>query len=230
MKKLILVVVMAGMFTHGSVYAQEEAGKSPIQPLKGPTIGAVAGGILAGPPGIVAGLIGGAVFGHIDDQKEQIQNAGQALKMAQHKIESLSTQQASEHARMLQQVRANQMRLQAVAQGFSFCLGFRTESADIEPAIQPHLNALAGMLNAFQELDIEVYASADRRGTDSYNLELTRLRAQAVVQQLREAGVSSERIRMKIGGEQTAVYPETDTDGLAFDRYVVLSFVAEDAS
>ncbi|MEN8179649.1 MAG: OmpA family protein [Pseudomonadota bacterium] len=230
MKNVIVSIAVVGMFLQGPVYAEEGMSMDHTHSLRGPAIGALAGGILAGPPGLMTGLIGGALIGHIEAQKDQILHAGEELVAANEQLEFLNTQQAGEHARVLQQIQTNHTRLEAVTEGFSFCLGFRTESADIEPALQPHLHALAGMLNAFRELDIEVRASADRRGSENYNLELTKLRAEAVVRRLLEAGVSPDRIKMRISGEEAALYPETDPEGLGFDRYVVLSFVAGGAS
>ena len=230
MKKLMLSAALLGVILHAPVQADEMESVNHAQELKGPALGALIGGALAGPPGVMAGLISGVFIGHVDQQEEQIQQTGEALALANEKAELLVQQQAQEHARMLRQVQENHLRLQAVADGFSFCLGFRTESATIEPAVQPHLEALAGMLNAFSELNVEVRASADRRGSDNYNLELTKLRAEAVVQRLVEAGVAADRIKMHLGGEAAAVYPETDLEGLGFDRYVVLSFIRGDAS
>lgn len=230
MNKMVISIAVLGVLLQGSVYADEETSINHAQSLKGPAMGALAGGILAGPPGLMAGLIGGALLGHIEAQKDQILQSGEALSIANERLEILHSQQAGEHARMLQQLQTNRTRLAAVTEGFSFCLRFRTESAVIEPVLQPHLKALAGMLNAFPELDIQVRASADRRGSDTYNQELTRLRAESVVQHLREAGVSADRIKLRISGEEVAIYPEADLEGLGFDRYVVLSFVAGDAS
>ncbi len=225
MKKLSMTAAVVGMVLYGSVSVAEEANVNHTESLKGPTIGALTGGLLAGPPGLMVGLIGGVLFGHIEGQNSQIRQASDELSDAQQQIEILSAQQAGQQARILQQMQTGRTHLDAMAEGFSFCLRFRTESAAIEPAIQPHLDALAGMLNAFTELDIEVRASADRRGSNAYNQDLTRLRAAAVVQQLIKAGVSEDRIRTQVTGEKAALYPENDPEGLSFDRYVVISFL-----
>jgi len=229
-KKSIVSTLVLGAMLQGPVFADEARPVGHGQSLSGPAMGALAGGLLAGPPGLIAGVIGGALIGEIEAQNDRHRETADALESARQSIEALSRQQAQEHARMLSQIRQEHARVEAVAEGFSFCLGFRTESAAIEPGLQPHLQALAGMLNAFAELDIEVRAATDRRGEDGYNLALSRLRADAVVKHLVAAGVSADRIKLKISGEQTAVYAESDLEGLSFDRYVVLSFVAGDAS
>jgi outer membrane protein OmpA-like peptidoglycan-associated protein len=230
MKKTLVSAMVLSLILQAPVFAGEAMPVGQGQSLKGPAIGALAGGLLAGPPGLIAGVIGGALIGEIEAQKDRNREVAEALSISRQQTQALSRQQAYEHAGMLRQIEQNHARLEAVSEGFSFCLGFRTESAAIEPGLEPHLRALAAMLNAFAELDIEVRAAADRRGGDAYNLELARLRADAVVRRLVAAGVSAKRIRLKISGEQVAVYPESDLEGLGFDRYVVLSFVTGDAS
>ena len=225
LKKQIIAAVLLSISMHGQAETVDKAATADLGILKGPAIGALAGALLAGPPGVMVGIMGGALIGHIEQQEDQIERVTGGLSVAQEQINSLGHQQAEQHARIQRQISINRTRLGAVANGFSFCIRFRTEGSDIEPAIQPHLDALAGMLKAFPELDIEVKASADRRGSDAYNMELTRLRAEQVTQRLVDAGISPERIKTKFEGRGLARYPENDPEGLGFDRYVVLSFL-----
>ncbi len=230
MNKMTVTAPVVGLLLQFSVCMAEEVTANHAQSLKSPVIGAVAGGLVAGPPGLVAGLISGVLIGHIEEQNDQILTAEQALSSVNGQLELLSEQQSGQHARMLEQSQLSRTRLNAVAEGFSFCLRFRTESAAIEPALQPHLDALAGMLNVFTELDVEVRASADRHGSVNYNQQLAKLRADAVAQRLIDAGVSVVRIKLRVIGEEAAIYPENDPEGLDFDRYVVLSLLPGDAS
>ncbi len=230
MKKVVTALVLLSLALNGHAEVTENSDKINTEDLKSPLIGALTGGVIAGPPGVMAGLIGGVLFGQIKQQNNQILHASRELVHANEQVELLSAQQAGQHARLLQQLQANRTRLHAIADGFSFCLRFRTESAAVEPALQPHLDALAGMLNAFKELNIQVRASADVRGSVDYNRQLTKLRAEAVAQHLINAGVATQRIVVRDNGEGAAIYPENDPERLGFDRYVVLTFLPEDAS
>ncbi|MEN8166933.1 MAG: OmpA family protein [Pseudomonadota bacterium] len=226
MKKQIIAAVLLSVSMHGQAETVDKSETAELEILKGPAIGALAGALLAGPPGVMVGIMGGALIGHIKQQEDQIDRVNGELAVAQEQVNSLDKQQANQYARIQHQISINRTRLGAIANGFSFCIRFRTDGADIEPAIQPHLDALVGMLKAFPELGIEVMASADRRGSEAYNMELTRLRAEQVTQRLVDAGISLERIRTRIEGKGLARYPENDTEGLGFDRYVVLSFLS----
>lgn len=224
MKKMILSLAILGALLSQSAVASETVESDQTGSLKGPAVGALAGGLLAGPPGLMVGLIGGALIGQIKVQEAQIHQTQGDLAVTRAQVETLTRQQANQHARLLQQIEANGRRVSAVSEGFSFCLRFRSESAAIESTAKPHLMALVGMLKVFPELAIEVRASADRRGSDAFNRQLAQLRAEAVAELLRKAGVQPERIRIHVIGEAEAVYAEDDPEGLGFDRYVVLSF------
>jgi outer membrane protein OmpA-like peptidoglycan-associated protein len=115
-------------------------------------------------------------------------------------------------------------------EGFSFCLGFRTDSAQIEPRIASQLASLAQMLKAFPELDLQILAAADQRGGQAYNRDLSRQRAEVVADHLRRAGLSDSRIRIQYVGEATASYAVGDPEGLGFDRIVKLTLIQGDAS
>ena len=210
MYRTILTTTLLALMLSGQADAQEgENATIDYRALQGPVIGVTAGALLAGPPGILLGLIGGSLIGHIEQQQTQ--------------IEVLGEQQARQQAKILEQWHKDQLQLNAITGGFSFCLRFRSDSAEIEPAIHAHLDALAGMLNAFPQMDIELLAATDRRGSEAYNRNLARHRAQTVARRLVAAGVSSQRIKTIIAGEQRARYPLQDPEGLGFDRYVVLS-------
>ena len=66
----------------------------------------------------------------------------------------------------------------------------------------------------------------DKKGSDVYNLKLSRERAAAVVNALEARGVSSNQLKSKGVGEANAVVPETATDAERMtDRKVVVTAV-----
>jgi outer membrane protein OmpA-like peptidoglycan-associated protein len=223
MKKKIVASLLLSLLLTGQVNADNTSQTLDRDGLKGPLGGALAGGLLAGPPGALAGMIGGALIGEINLRGEKVKQTETALLEAEDRITHLQGVSTHQESELRQLQLSGRTRLEAVSEGFSFCLRFRTESDQIEPGLLGHLSALAVMLNAFPELDIEVRAAADRRGSETYNQELSERRARAVVARLLQAGVDARRIKTRFVGEQLAQYAEQDLEGLAFDRYVVVS-------
>lgn len=225
-RKMLSLAIMGLLFTTPLLAnAAEKSAVDNTSELKGPAIGMLIGGVFGGPPGLVVGAIGGALIGTIDGQKTALSLQQDKLANTRQQVHQLQQQSGSQSEQIERQLRQQQDRQQAVAEGFSFCLQFRTDSADLEPRFQPQLDALAGMLNAFPDLDIKILASADHRGSDDYNRELSKLRAETVSRRLVAAGVDAERIQQRVEGEGMALYPSVDLEGLGFDRFVLLSFV-----
>lgn len=74
-------------------------------------------------------------------------------------------------------------------------LPFASNTTALSPSERPAIVAIAKALTAHPEITlIEVQGHADERGDESRNLELTRTRAQSVVEQLVAAGVARARL------------------------------------
>ena len=79
---------------------------------------------------------------------------------------------------------------------------FETGSAKILPASNGILDAVAATLKGHPEFTVlEVAGHADERNTDAYNLNLTRLRAAAVMDALKSRGVQANRLVSQGYGE-----------------------------
>src|SRR6478736_6240783 len=79
---------------------------------------------------------------------------------------------------------------------------FETGSAKILPQSNGILDAVAATLKGHPEFTVlEVAGHADERNTDAYNLNLTRLRAAAVMDALKSRGVQSNRLVSQGYGE-----------------------------
>ncbi|MCC6874314.1 MAG: OmpA family protein [Sandaracinaceae bacterium] len=80
---------------------------------------------------------------------------------------------------------------------------FAYDSARILEASYHVLDAIAAALRGHPELElVEVQGHADDRGSDEYNIRLTRDRAAAVVLALTERGIAAERMRSAGYGER----------------------------
>lgn len=229
-KSLIALSIAALLASQQALYAEETSPEIDQASLKSTATGVLIGSLLGGPAGAFVGLVGGALAAEIDGQKEQITALNGTLEAERLAQEAERLALAERHQAYKSLMVAQQSQLSALESGFSFCLGFRTDSADIEPKIGAQLASLAVMLRAFPELKLQILAGADRRGSDDYNRSLSRVRAEAVANLLQEAGLPASRISIHYRGEEGASYPLQDTEGLGFDRVVQLTLVKGDAS
>lgn len=231
MKKRLIVLSLAGLLSsHQLLYAGETSSEIDEASLKSTATGVLIGGLLGGPVGAFAGLVGGALIGEINEQKGDIVALNEALEVSRQNQEEQHQALAERHQAYKKLMVEQRSQLSALESGFSFCLGFRSDSADIEPKIGNQLASLAVMLQAFPELNLQILASADRRGGEEYNRVLSRGRAEAVANLLIEAGLPASRISIHYRGEEGAAYPLRDIEGLGFDRVVQLTLVKGDAS
>jgi outer membrane protein OmpA-like peptidoglycan-associated protein len=175
-------------------------------------------------------MTGGAMLGELDARKEQVEEKDAALAALQH-AQQREQQAAIEHQALYQRQRDTEYaRLEAIQQGYTFCLGFRSDSAEIEAGIGDQLKALVVMLQAFPELKLQIRAGADARGSDDHNKALSKRRADAVANLLISSGLGEDRMEISYIGKADARYPIQDIEGLAYDRMVRLTLVKGEAS
>ncbi len=222
MKKTAITLSLTAILLSQPLFAGETEAIDRTS-LKATAGGVLIGGLLGGPPGMLVGLAGGALVGELKNRQQTIEQRETALAEAQQ-------QTAQRHQAYKTLLDSTRSQLSAMQEGFSFCLGFRSDSADIEPHIAGQLSSLAQMLKAFPEMDLQIMAGADRRGSDDYNQSLSQARAEVVADHLRRAGLPDARIRIRYVGEAAAVYTPEDLDGLSFDRIVKLTLVQGEAS
>lgn len=230
MKKSLLTLMVAGALLQQPLFADEQAKPIDTHSLKTTATGVLIGGILAGPPGLLVGLAGGALVADAEHDSQELAKANEALNQTRRVQAREQDRTARRHQAYKALLNSQASRLEAMQEGFSICIGFRTDSAEIEPRIGGQLSSLALMLKAFPELNLHILARADRRGSDSYNQTLSRVRAEAVAKRLQNAGLPESRITIHYVGEADAAYPVGDIEGLGFDRTVQLTLVRGGAS
>lgn len=99
---------------------------------------------------------------------------------------------------------------------------FDTDSAVLRPDFGDVMHAVSLVLIEYDKTIIEVMGHTDSSGTDAYNLELSRRRAQAVGNTLIGKGVASMRVLTEGFGEQYPVASNTTPDGKQLNRRVEL--------
>jgi outer membrane protein OmpA-like peptidoglycan-associated protein len=228
-KKIIVGISCLGLI-HAAAIAGPDSAKagSRRQEVAGLGLGAVIGGLIAGPPGAIIGAAGGAWYGDRQTRKA-MHTAALETRLIEKQAELAQLQAEfaeleSSHGRELQRVKLDQRAsaLEQLSNGVSFTVLFRTNSAALNPEFTQRVERLAQYLRAFPEIQLHLEAHADPRGATGYNLRLSEQRAEAVMQALVQAGLAAERVHMHAYGETMARSAAGDAEGQAFDRRVTL--------
>jgi OOP family OmpA-OmpF porin len=107
---------------------------------------------------------------------------------------------------------------------------FETDSAVIKPVSFDILNQVAATLNSNPQITlVEVQGHADERNTDEYNAQLTRDRAESVVEYLVQRGVSATRLLAAGYGERCPVDPGHSESAWEKNRRVEFKILWTDA-
>jgi len=190
-------------------------------------IGALIGGLIAGPPGALIGAAGGSMFGNNKTKSDahaslesQLQQKTNELALLQNEISRNITQGRSEIARTIRDVNLENKisALKRLENGLSMSVYFRTNDTEIDSTLLPHIQQLATLINNYPGLNVQLFAHADHRGRPGDNMALSKSRAQSVRKSLIEAGVPDSRIYTHAHGEANAL--NKDSEGLIFDRRV----------
>jgi len=99
---------------------------------------------------------------------------------------------------------------------------FAVDSTTISPSFQSTLDQIANSLIQYPNSLIDVMGHTDSTGSDAYNLDLSRRRADAVANYLVMRGVSRARIATIGYGEQYPVADNATDEGRARNRRVEL--------
>lgn len=99
---------------------------------------------------------------------------------------------------------------------------FAYNSEQVEAEFNPALDSVTTRLNRSQKLKANVAGYADPIGGESFNMELSRRRADNVAGYLSKKGISRERIHTKAYGESKPVTESESIEGNAENRRVEL--------
>lgn len=208
------------------IMAAENTSTTSHKETMGFGIGALIGGLIAGPPGVVIGAAGGTLFGNhsaerdstIVDLEKQLQDKTIELAFLQNEFANAQ----SEYAQTLHKVKLEdkQAALKELSVGVSFSVFFRTDKADIDPVLYPHLQDLVALIRELPQIKVQLEAHADHRGKPEYNMTLSESRAKTVQTELIKAGLPADRIQKHVYGESRSRASERDYEGYVFDRRV----------
>ncbi|MFP5041820.1 OmpA family protein [Parasediminibacterium sp. JCM 36343] len=99
---------------------------------------------------------------------------------------------------------------------------FETAKAIIKPESYPMLNEVVDIINQYPDYDLRVSGHTDNVGGDSYNMELSQARVDAVKRYLSEKGISASRLDAIGYGKTRPVATNSTAVGRALNRRVEL--------
>lgn len=102
---------------------------------------------------------------------------------------------------------------------------FEFNKSDLLPSAFPVLNELAANMKKYPDTRWRVEGHTDAVGSDSYNMDLSRRRAQSVVDYLIQQGVNRDRLEVVPLGESQPVATNDTQEGRAMNRRVEIKLI-----
>ncbi len=212
MKKCLLAVMIIALIMPGCASMKENK-KTTIGAGVGAVLGAglgyaIGGGTGAGVGAVVGGLAGGAIGHKMDKQEREFKQA-------------LAESQAREQDAIMQGV---QRETDAIILTFKSDVLFDTDSSTIKPGAyrSGEIDRVAQILNKYPDTTIKVVGYTDSTGSDSYNLQLSELRANAVKNALVVNSVTNSRITTIGMGKSNPVADNSTPEGRQLNRRVAI--------
>jgi outer membrane protein OmpA-like peptidoglycan-associated protein len=167
-------------------------------------------------------------------RNREVQNAKVATNVALDQRDQAAEEAAratGEAARL--QAEVDQLKAKPTPRGLVLTLGdvlFDTGRAELNPGAGRKLDQLAQFLNEHKDRRVQIDGFTDSVGTDSYNEELSRRRADSVKSALLTRGVDSSRIATEGYGKAFPVANNTDSGGRQLNRRVEVIIGQDDGT
>jgi outer membrane protein OmpA-like peptidoglycan-associated protein len=167
-------------------------------------------------------------------RNREVQNARVATNVALDQRDQAAGEaaRAQEEAARLQS-EVDQLKAKPTPRGLVLTLGdvlFDTGRAELNPGAGRKLDQLAQFLNEHKDRRVQIDGFTDSVGTDSYNEELSRRRADSVKSALLTRGVDSSRIATEGYGKAFPVANNTDSGGRQLNRRVEVIIGQDDGT
>jgi len=216
MKKII---ALSGILALSSMQAMANS-QNPQEETNGPVTAALAigGAFIAGPVGMFLGVVGGSYLEDTIEKAEQADSLQTDLDVAQQQLLELQNQLVlkKQHNQQYEQLAFEQLQLEVM---------FKTEQSALSDTNTQRLAQLAQFLQDNSDVAVRLIGLADPRGTESYNLDLSQQRVQAVTEQLTSQGVELERIFVHFFGASRSTAAMGDYDAYALERVVKIHLI-----
>lgn len=105
---------------------------------------------------------------------------------------------------------------------------FGYDKSEVTQEAVPKLNELAGILSKYPDTYVLVEGHTDSNGSESYNMDLSKRRAQAVANYLRQNNVADSRIKTAAYGEGQPKFANDTEENKAKNRRVEFAIYANE--
>jgi outer membrane protein OmpA-like peptidoglycan-associated protein len=210
MKKILAIILIAALVlgTFGCASMSRKEKGAAIGGASGAAVGAAIGSksgntLLGAILGAAVGGVAGAYIGnYMDKQAAEIE---QDLQGAQ--VERVG---------------------EGIKVTFDSGILFDVNKATLRPEAQANLRDLARILNKYPDTNVLIEGHTDATGSEEYNLELSRARAQAVANFLAGMQVDPTRFTIMGYGESQPIASNESVEGRQANRRVELAIMAND--
>ena len=201
--------------------------------VSGFRIGALIGGLLAGPPGAILGATSGGWFGVREAETDKTiasiekQLNAKSIELAYQQNELANTK--AQYEKEFQQVVLNReiQSLEKLSNGISYVVYYKTNATEIRTDVRPQIQQLAELIKPYSKIQIRIEGYADRRGTEQYNQLLSKERIRHVRAEFLKAGIPSNRLQTQAYGERRAAAEKDDHESYVFDRRVTINLTLD---
>lgn len=195
----LALLLVSGCVTDPNT-GKQYASRTAIGAGGGAVLGYLLGGVIGGKTGRIVGAgLGGVAGGVVGYQMDK-------------QIKELKEQTAGSGVDVTQSGDGILVNLPDVT--------FAVNSTEITPSFQATLDKVAQSMIQYPNSLIDVYGHTDSTGSDAYNLDLSKRRADAVARYLISRGVASARIQTQGMGESQPVASNDTPEGRALNRRV----------
>jgi outer membrane protein OmpA-like peptidoglycan-associated protein len=202
---LVMVIIVASVGCSGWSRKQKGAAVgSATGAVIGGAIGRAAGNTAVG--AILGAVVGGAAGAYIGDYMDK---------------------QAAEIERDIEGARVERIG-EGIKITFDSGILFDVDKATLKEKSKTELADLAVILSKYQDTNILLEGHTDSTGPEEYNLDLSRLRAQSVANQLASVGVNPARFTIMGYGESQPIADNETETGRALNRRVEVAIYANE--
>ena len=213
----ILGLLLAIAFLFSSCEAVKNTNKTQRGGAAGAAGGAVIGGVIGNNTGdgdnsvlgaIIGGVVGGAAGAYIGNRMDK------QAKDIEQEIPGAEVTRVGEGINVTFDENSG--------------VYFATEKSNIAGESEISLLKLIGIFQKYPKTNIIVEGHTDSTGSDSYNMDLSKRRAQSVTDYLSSNGISTSRINTNWYGEEQPKFDNTTPEGRSKNRRVELAIVASE--
>ena len=102
---------------------------------------------------------------------------------------------------------------------------FDYDKAELKTEFEPFLLKMIRIVNSHPDFRVQVTGNTDSDGTDEYNIDLSKRRAEAIIHYFEKQGIEVDRLIIDFKGEKNPVDSNNTKEGKQKNRRVEFSFI-----